>query len=161
MSYFTVHAYLLLEVKTIEMKTILLTEKQLKSITQHINEDTCYQMPNPQSPSAKKANFPYSINPEKVKIVQKFLDNNYKKATFCRVGANGMPETIKIVGLLDKSSGNVLQNMRLDDLEDQLITQFQNMFSDKIERQAFLNRVVNDWFDDKITPLGLLSVNHL
>lgn len=143
------------------MKTIFLTEKQLNAISELINENMSYKMPGPQKPNPKKTNFPYSINPEKVKIVQKFLDDNYKKATFCKVGPDGMPMTTKIVGLIDKPSGRVLQNMYLEDLEDQIITQFQNMFSDKIERQLFMNRVINDWFDDKITPLGLLSVNHL
>lgn len=143
------------------MKNIILTESQLKMLVESaINEDV-YGEPGPQTPSMKSANKPYSIDPKKVKLVKKFLDDNFKKATMCKVGPNGMQQKVKVVGLLDKDSGNILRNMYLDDLEDQVVTQFQNMFTDKIERQLFMNNVIKYWFDDKISPLGMLPINHL
>jgi hypothetical protein len=120
-----------------------------------------YSEPGPQNPGMKSTNKPYCIDPNKVKIVKKFLDNNFERATMTRIGPNGMQEKVKVVGLLDKDSGNILRNMYLDDLEDQVITRFQNMFSDKNERQLFMNKIINYWFDDKISPLGMLPINHL
>lgn len=143
------------------MRNIILNEEQLKLLVENFCNEEIYSEPGPQSPDMKSTNKPYCIDPQKVKIVKKFLDNNFKKATMSKVGPDGMQEKVKVVGLLDKDSGNILRNMYLDDLEDQVVTQFQNMFSDKNERQLFMNKVINYWFDGKISPLGMLPINHL
>lgn len=143
------------------MKNIILSESQFRMLVENsVNEDI-YKEPNPQSPQMKSANKPYCINPKNVKIVKKFLDDNYKKGTICRVGPNGMQQKINIVGLLDKETGNILRNMYLEDLEDQLVTEFQNMFLDNTERQLFMNKIIKYWFNDQISPLGMLPINHL
>lgn len=143
------------------MKNIILSESQFRTLVENsVNEDI-YKEPSPQSPQMKSANKPYCISPKNVKIVKKFLDDNYKKGTICSVGPNGMQQKINIVGLLDKESGNILRNMYLEDLEDQLVTEFQNMFLDKTERQLFMNKIVKYWFNDQISPLGMLPINHL
>lgn len=142
------------------MRKFIITESQLKNLIHVLGEEIC-SMPGPQNPSAKKANKPYSINPEKVKIVRDFLDKNYKKANMVKVGPNGMQKNERIVGLLDTDSGNVLQTMYLDDLKDQLVTNFQNMFTDAIERELFMDKVTDAWYDNTISPLGLLQINHL
>lgn len=142
------------------MKKIIINESQAHMLFNMLKEET-YTEPSPQNPSMKKANKPYSINPERVNIVKRHLENNYQKGSYSTIGPNGMVQTIKIAGIIDKNSGNILKNIYLEDLQDLLVTQFQNMFVDKIERELFMKQVINDWFDDKIGPLGTLSVNHL
>lgn len=141
------------------MKRIILSEKQSETLAKMLNEDV-YTEPSPQSPDMKKANAPFCINPEKVQIVRKFLDKGFKKGSIERVGKNGLPEKVRIVGMLS-SNGDVLKNMYDSQLLDLLIDHFQNMFSDHMERGLFLKQVMNDWFNDKISINGLLSKNSL
>lgn len=119
-----------------------------------------YQMPSPQTPSAKKANYPYCINPEKVMIVKKFLDGGFKRGNYETIGSNGLPNSVKIVAMMN-SNGEVLKNMYMEQLQDLLIDHFKGMFSDHLERELFMKQVLSDWFDKKIGTFGTLSVNHL
>lgn len=136
------------------MKKIILTEKQNIALANLLNEEIL-NMPVP-----KKMNKPYCINPEKVKIVKRFLDNGFQKGTIENIGNNGFPQKIKIVAMMD-SGGNVLKNMLMDEMVDLLIEKYKNMFSDQEERSLFMNQVLNDWFDNKINMFGHLSVNCL
>lgn len=111
-------------------------------------------------PTPSEASKPYFISPEKVLIVKRFLDQNFTKGNYEIVGSNGFPQKKKIVGM-KSSDGQVLKNMYLDQLKDLLIDKFQNMFVDEEERSIFMDKVLNDWFDDKIGVFGTLSVNHL
>lgn len=138
------------------MAKIIITEKQEKELIKILKEESeTYNMP-----VDKKANKPYCINPEKVKIVKKYLDKSFKRGTYEKIGPNGQPQKIRIVAMVG-SNGDVLKNMYLDQLEDLLIDNFQNMFSDKLERQLFMHKVLEDWFNDKISIFGNLSVNRL
>ena len=103
---------------------------------------------------------PYFINPEKVLLVKKFLDTNFKRGEIENLGPDGFPAKMRIVGMLS-SNGEVLRNMYETQLEDLLIERFKNMFLDKVERQKFLHQVMDDWFSDKIGMFGNLSVNIL
>jgi hypothetical protein len=47
------------------------------------------------------------------------------------------------------------------ELQDLLIDKYKNMFLDTVERELFMKQVVDDWFNNKISPIGLLSVNKL
>ena len=132
---------------------LVINETQADYIAEKINEET-YQMPVP-----KQANKPYCINPEKVLIVKKFLDKTFSPHDYERV-ENGYPAKIKIVSM-NSSLGEPLKYMYKEQLLDLLIDKFQNMFLDKDERKSFLQQVMNDWFDKKITVFGGLSVNHL
>lgn len=134
---------------------VILSEKQFKNIIKYniINEASFLPVP-------KKANKPYSIDPDKVLIVKKFLDNGFKRGSFDIIGPNGMPNSIRIVAMLS-NNGTVLKNMYLNQVLDLLIDKFQKMFTDETERKLFLSQVLNDWFDNKIGTFGTLSVNHL
>lgn len=136
------------------MKRIIITEEQEKALKRILKEET-YQMP-----VDKKANGPYCVNPDNVKIVKKFLDGRFKKGRYDTIGSDGMPKSEKIVAMIS-DNGEVLKNMYMNQLLDLLIDRFQNMFSDKIERHLFLSHVMNDWFDDKIGVFGTLTVNRL
>lgn len=136
------------------MRKIIITEEQAKQLAQTLREEV-YQMP-----VDKKANKPYTINPERVLIVKKFIDSNFKKGSLERIGNDGLKETVPIISIMG-SDGKALKNLYKEDLCGILIEKFKNMFLDKIERELFMKQLVNDWFDNKITIFGMLSVNHL
>lgn len=134
---------------------LILNEAQIKSIIHKSIIDEAMQLPVP-----KKTGKPYSINPDKVLIVKRFLDNGFKKGNYETVGADGMPSSVKIVAMMSKN-GEVLKNMYMEQMLDLLIDKFQKMFIDEKERELFLSQVLNDWYDGKIGTFGTLSVNHL
>ena len=120
------------------MKKIILTEKQEQQLLEFlILEKT------------------YPINPNKVLIVKKFLDKNFKKGTLSEFGSNGLPTNTPVVGVL--SNSKVVKNLTAGQLFDILEDEFRGMFSDKIERSKFLTQVIKDWYYNKITKDGLLS----
>ena len=136
------------------MRKVIITQEQAEYIQKKLIGEEI-GLPTPQ-----KAGKPYFISPEKVLIVKRFLDSNFKKGSYENIGANGFPQKQRIVAMLS-SDGQVLKNMYLDQLKDLLIDKFQNMFVDHEQRSIFMERVLNDWFDDKIGVFGTLSVNHL
>jgi len=135
---------------------IIITEKQSDKLANMLREEV-YQMPQNIGDHENK---PYTINPEKVKIVRNFLDKTFKKGNYDYIGSNGMPERMRIVAMISPN-GDVLRNMKQEDLLDLLIDKFQNMFLDHTERELFMKQVLKDWFDDKINVFGNLSVNRL
>lgn len=137
-------------------KKIIITEQQEKQLIKLLKEDVNVQ----QIPVPKSTGKPYTIDPDKVLIVKKFLDNNFKKGNIEHIGANGMPEKVRIVSMFS-SNGEPLKNLYEQDLQDLLIDKFKNMFSDKLCRELFIKQVMKDWFDDKISVFGNLSVNLL
>lgn len=102
----------------------------------------------------------YAIDPEKVLLVKKFLDDTFQRADYENTGANGLPCVSKIV-IMKSPSGNDLGHFSKENLLDCLIDKHKNMFADHIEREAFLKQVMEDWYDNKIKPYGGLSVNYL
>lgn len=138
------------------MKRVIITETQEQQLIKILNnEEEVQQMPVP-----KTVNKPYCIDPDKVKIVRKFLDSNFTKNNLERIGANGMPEKIRIV-TMSSSTGEPLKSLYEQDLLDLLIEKYKKMFLDKEERMLFLKQVMNDWFNNKIGVHGTLSVNCL
>lgn len=111
-------------------------------------------------PVDKKMNKPYTIDPHKVLIVKKYLDDNYQKGNAEFIGNNGRKVKVRIVSIPD-SNGESLRNLTSDNLVELLIDTFKNMFLDQRERQLFMKQVVKDWMDDKITVNGILTTNRL
>lgn len=111
-------------------------------------------------PVPKKANKPYCINPEKVLLVKKFLDRTFSPYEYEKVGEDGFPTKVQIVSM-NASTGEPLKYMYQEQLLDLMIDKFQNMFSDKEERQLFMQQVLKDWLAKKIGIFGNLSVNSL
>ena len=138
------------------MKRIIITEAQEQKLIEILNNE---ELPVVQQmPVSKKVNKPYCVDPDKVKVVKSFLDNNFQKNNLERIGANGMPEKVRIVTMFS-STGEPLKNLYDEDLHDLLIEKFKKMFLDSNERSLFLKQVMNDWFDNKIGVHGTLSVN--
>ena len=111
-------------------------------------------------PVNKKMNKPYTINPDKVLVVKKFLDGNFQKGNAEFIGNNGRLTKVRIISIPD-SNGESLRDLTADNLVDLLIDRFKNMFADQNERSLFMKQVVKDWMDDKITVNGILTTNRL
>ena len=111
-------------------------------------------------PVDKKMNKPYTINPDKVLVVKKFLDGNFQKGNAEFIGNNGRLAKVRTISIPD-SNGESLRDLTPDNLVDLLIDRFKNMFLDQKERELFMKQVVNDWINDKITVNGILTVNRL
>lgn len=103
---------------------------------------------------------PYTVSPEKVLIVKRFLDGTFSHHDYEKIGPDGLPVVIKVISMNAKN-GEPLKYMYENDLMDLLIDRFQNMFTDRTEREGFLRQVMKDWFAGKITPYGGLSVNRI
>lgn len=137
-------------------KRFIISEKQEKELIKILNEEGDVQ----QMPVDKKMNKPYCIDPNKVLIVKKHLDNNFKKAKYSRIGSNGRPEVVDVVGMSD-GLGNILKYMYKEQLKDYLLDYFQKMFSDENESNLFFDKVIDSWLKNKISIFGMLDVNHL
>lgn len=123
------------------MKKIIITEKQEQTLLEHlITERT------------------YPIEPNKVLLVKKYLDANFKKGNIAQFGDNGMPTNTPVVGMLNR--GEVVKNLTASQLFDVLEDEFRGLFGDKIQRSKFLAQVIKDWYADKISKEGLLSKTH-
>lgn len=137
-------------------KKFIISEKQEKELIRILNEEDEVQ----QMPVDKKMNKPYCIDPNKVLIVKKHLDKNFKKAKYSKIGSNGRPEIVDVVGMSD-GLGNILKYMYRDQLKDYLLDYYQKMFSDETESNLFFDKVIDSWFKNKIGIFGMLDVNHL
>lgn len=100
----------------------------------------------------------HCVEPKKVLIVKKYLDNSFKKGHIATLGEDGYPTNIKIVIMLGTDKQPV-KNMTDKQLFYLLQDRFKNIYSDKKKRDKFLSRVIKDWYLDKISKDGLLSVN--
>lgn len=120
-------------------KRVIFTESQLKSI---LGEDD------------KK----YAVEPEKVKIVAKFLDDNFIRAGIPCIGEDGYPKTTPIVALKG-TDGVPARNMTDKQLFYMLQDKFKNMYLSKDKLNKFLNKVMKNWYYKKISKEGLLDSN--
>ena len=118
------------------------------------------QIVNEAFPSSPEKEKPYTIDPEKVLVVKKFLDNGFTKSAIIQPDDSGLPSKVGIV-IMKNPDGSAAKNMYMDQLEDLLVDHFQNMFLNHTERQKFLHQVMTDWYNNKIGLFGNLSVNCL
>lgn len=123
-------------------KKIYITEEQEQMLVGHLVMET---------------RFP--INPTQVLIVKEFLDKNFQPCKLNEFGANGVPIATPIVQIKGPD-GQPVKGLTARQLYDYLEPQFANMFSDKIHMSKFLVQVIKDWYYNRITKEGLLSVTH-
>lgn len=107
----------------------------------------------------KESEYHYHVDPQKVLVVKRFLDNTFLRATMPIVGSDGYPKNVKIVGMKG-ADGNVAKNMTAKQLFYLLQDKFQHIYGDKGKRDSFLKLVMKDWYERKITNDGMLSTNH-
>ena len=122
------------------IKNIFLTEEQVN----YINE--------------KKNTPKWNVDPQKVLLIKRYLDKGFKRANMTGIGEDGYPKDVKIVTMLS-SNGTPLKNMTAMQLFYLLQDRFSKMFSDKKQINSFLWATMNDWYEKKISPNGLLSHN--
>lgn len=122
-------------------KRIFVTESQFNSLTNLLNEERFY------------------IDTQKVLIVKKYLDKNFSRGSMDSIGADGYPKKTNVIGMKD-NNGEVFKNMTFEQMLDLLEDKFHTIYTDKNKRSKFLNQVLKDWFNKKISNEGLLSVNH-
>ena len=98
------------------------------------------------------------VEPNKVLLVKKYLDDNFVRASMPIIGADGYPKTMYIVGMKG-TDGNVIKNMTAKQLFYLLQDKFKGIYGDKSKRNKFIKQVMIDWYNKKISNEGLLSKN--
>lgn len=93
----------------------------------------------------------------KVKIITNYLDNNFIKADVETLNDNGDMEKQNIVIMLDSKKEPTENRLTLEQLYYKLQYKYQNILSDKKERNIFIWNTINDWFNNRITKNGNLS----
>jgi hypothetical protein len=80
---------------------------------------------------------------DKVELVKNYLNNNFMRATFEKDGEN--------VGIFVKLSNHLPTEKSYwkQDILDILDKEFNDLISDKKERDGLLNQIVNDWYENK------------
>ena len=126
----------------------------MKTLNEELDSDFHFDLIKPYH-LRESSNF---VEPQKVLVVKKFLDDNFVRAAIPTVGEDGYSKTLLIVGMKG-TDGQVNRNMYAQQLFDLLQDKFKNIYLDKQKRDNFLKRVMKDWYDKKITKDGLLSVN--
>jgi len=99
-----------------------------------------------------------TVDPSKVLLVDRYLNDNFVRASAPIIGEDGNATTLLIVGMKG-TDGQVIKNMTAKQLFYKLQDKFQKIFADKDKRDKFLLQVMKDWYNKKISKEGLLSVN--
>lgn len=128
-----------------EPRRCFFTNEQLNYIQRHILEE-------------ETNIFKYSVDPNKVMAVKRYLDDNFVRGQIPTMGEDGYPKTLYIVGMKG-SDGNIMKNMSARQLFYLLQDKFSKIYMDKSQRDKFLKQVMVDWYNKKISKEGLLSKN--
>lgn len=88
---------------------------------------------------------------DKIELVKKYLDKNFMRASTEKDGEE--------VGIFVKLSNGIptKRSYWRQDVIDILDDKFNNIITDKKERDGFLSQVLNDWYNKKISKYGSLS----
>ncbi len=121
-------------------RKIFITEEQLNFINESLSQERMV------------------IEPNKVIVVKKFLDKNFQKGGISSIGEDGYPTTIKIVAMKG-TDGQPLKNMNAEQLFYLLQDKFKGLYSNTNKRDKLLKQIIKDWYKDKISKHGMLSVN--
>lgn len=93
---------------------------------------------------------------EKVLIVKKFLDKNFKRADISQFGDDGYSTIKPIVVYLD-SYKQPIKKLTDDELLEMLIDKFQNLTDNESELKTFLIKIMKSWYyKDKKLELGIV-----
>ena len=99
-------------------------------------------------------------NVDKVLFIKDYIDKNFKKQSLDDIDTNGYPCSTPSVVMMSKS-GQPIKTMEMKEFLLFLDDKFHNMISDESDRKKFLKQVITDWYNNKISKNGLLSVNRL
>ena len=93
-----------------------------------------------------------------VLMVKKFLDKGFTRQLQDDIDSNGYPKK-KCVVMMLSTDKQPLKTMSMRELLLMLDDKFNSMVKDEKDRRNFLKQIIRDWFDNKISKQGLLSVN--
>lgn len=93
-----------------------------------------------------------------VVVVKRFLDRGFSRQLQDDIDDNGYPKKKCVVTMLSVDR-QPLKTMSMRELLLMLDDKFNSMVKDDEDRRKFLKQIIRDWFDNKITKQGLLSVN--
>lgn len=99
-------------------------------------------------------------NADKVLFIKKYLDKNFQRQSLDDIDSNGYP-CISPSVIMMSSNGQPLKTMQPSEFLVFLDDKFHKMISDEGDRKKFLKQVIKDWYYNKISKNGLLSVNYL
>lgn len=96
----------------------------------------------------------------RVILIKKHLDKNFVKNKVDDIDANGMP-CKSYMAMLIGDHKQPLKSFKPQELLVYLDDKFHNIIKNNNDRNIFLKQVLKDWFNDKISKEGVLSVNFL
>lgn len=99
-------------------------------------------------------------NADKVLFIKEFLDKNFKRQNLDDVDTNGYPCTTPSV-MMVSCNGQPIKTMEMAEFLLFLDDKFNSMISNDSDRKKFLKQVISDWYYNKISKEGLLSVNQI
>lgn len=127
-----------------DKKTILLTEKQIKSVYNTILRESLV------------------VDSELVLDVKKFVDKRYRAVRYDDVDKNGdlmehRPYAIQAI----TKKGDVLRTLSVERFIDKLASnkKFIKKIKDDTDRKKFFEQFVTNWLKGEISPYGDLTVN--
>ena len=124
-------------------RIIIISEKMEKALINRMIEESVY--------------YP---DPEKVVILKNFLDKNFTKENVPDVNSNGLPSST-VVASMKNQNGAAIETMKPIDLFYFMQERFKNIESNENDRDRLLKQVLKDWFANKISKEGGLSVNYI
>ena len=100
-----------------------------------------------------------AFNPsaEKVLIIKDYFDNNFNRNKIDDIDSNGYPTKVNIFNMV--SNGQNIKTLQPDEMLSLLDDKFSKIINDNNDRRKFLKQVLIDWYSNKISDNGLLSVN--
>ena len=98
------------------------------------------------------------VEPQKVLLVKKYLDDNFVRAAIPVKLGNGDIVNKAIVGFKGPD-GQPAENLSIRNLFWKTQDKFKNIYADKNKRDQFLKQVITDWYNKKISKEGLLTKN--
>jgi hypothetical protein len=93
----------------------------------------------------------------KVAIIKKYLDTHFIKATFNERNKEGDFDEKPLVIMLDTKNKASNVTLTLEQLYYKLQYKYQNIITNKVERNKFIWNTVHDWYYNKITKNNNLS----
>ena len=95
---------------------------------------------------------------DKAIMIKNFLDSNFMRATFTKTGDDGLKKNVGIFVQLDSNRLPTDTQLTAETVFDIIQNKFNNILTDKKERDRFIIQVMKDWYSNaKDLKNGTLS----
>ena len=108
----------------------------------------------------KRLNESITLNPNKVRVVAKYLDDTFIKGTIPTINDDGYPSSLSIVAMKG-IDGKPIKYLTDKQLYYLLQDKFRHIIANEEERDKFLKHVMIEWYNGNIGKYGLTSKNLL